>query len=151
MTQPLSSHGVILKVGDGATPTEAFTEIAELVDIAGPAISKGTHDAPNQNTDWMKRVVGLLNAGEVTFDVNFIPMEPTHNETTGGLLAEIRKNVPTNWQMIYPDVETGTDSQWDMEAFLVNFEQDVPVDGILKSSVTLLINGEPTLTEGVPT
>jgi hypothetical protein len=149
MTQPLSSHGTILKLGDGEEP-EVFTEIAEIVDASGPSITKGTHDAPNQNTTWMKRVVGLLNAGDVTFDVNFIPTDATHGEATG-LIGELKKQTPSNWQMVYSDIETGSDSQWDFEAFCTSFGQDVPVDGILKSSVTLVINGEPILTPGVPT
>ena len=146
MTQPLSSHGTLLKLGalGGGGP---FTAVAEVVDSAGPAIEQATHDAPSQDITWMKRVAGLVSAGDVTFDVNFIPKNATHDDSTG-LLSLIGLQQVTGWQLLYNDAGAGTASKWEFDAYLTGFTQDVPVDGILKSSVTLQINGQPIFTKG---
>ncbi len=124
-----------------------FTTIAEVVDASGPGIEQATHDAPSQDITWMKRVAGLVSAGDHTFDVNFIPKDATHDGTTG-LVSLIGLQYTTAWQIIYNDAGGGTASQWVLSAYLVTFGEDIPVDGILKSSVTLKINGQPDFIEG---
>lgn len=146
MTQPLSSHGTLLQMGalGGGGP---YTSIAEVVDSAGPSIEQATHDAPSQDITWMKKVAGLVSAGEQTFDVNFIPKNATHDDSTG-LLSLIGLQQVTGWKLLYNDAGAGTASYWEFDAYMVGFNQDVPVDGILKSSITLQINGQPTFTKG---
>ena len=124
-----------------------FTTIAEVVDAAGPGIEQATHDAPSQDITWMKRVAGLVSAGDHTFDVNFIPKDATHDGTPG-LVALLGLQFTTAWQIIYNDAGGGTARQWVLSAFLVTFGEDIPVDGILKSSVTLKINGMPDFIKG---
>lgn len=146
MTQPLSSHGTLLQMGalGGGGP---YTTIAEVVDASGPSFEQATHDAPSQDITWMKRVAGLVSAGEVTFDVNFIPKDATHDDATG-LLSLIGLQQTTGWKLLYNDAGAGTASYWEFDAYLTAFDQDVPVDGILSASVTLTINGQPTFTKG---
>jgi hypothetical protein len=146
MTQPLSSHGTLLQMGalGGGGP---YTTVAELVDSAGPGIEQATHDAPAQDTTWMKRVAGIVSAGDFTFDVNFIPKNSTHDGTTG-LISLLGLQQVTGWKLLYNDAGAGTASYWTFDAFLVTFGEDIPVDGILKSSVTLKINGQPVFTKG---
>jgi hypothetical protein len=95
----------------------------------------------------MKRVAGIVSAGDFTFDVNFIPKDATHNGTTG-LVSLLGLQQVTGWKLLYNDAGAGTASYWTFDAFLVTFGEDIPVDGILKSSVTLKINGQPILTKG---
>ena len=146
MTQPLSSHGTLLKMGalGGGGP---YTAVAELVDSAGPSIEQTIHDAPSQATTWMKKVAGMMKAKETTFDINLIPKDATHDKTTG-LLSLLGLMQVTGWQILYNDAGAGTASKWEFDAYLSGYDPDNPVDGILKASVTLTINGEPTFTEG---
>jgi hypothetical protein len=146
MTQPLSSHGTLLQMGalGGGGP---YTTIAEVVDASGPSFEQATHEAPSQDITWMKKVAGLVTAGEVTFDINLIPKNATHNMTTG-LLSLIGLQQVTGWKLLYNDAGAGTASFWEMDAYLTGFDQDVPVDGILMASCTLTINGQPTFTKG---
>jgi hypothetical protein len=95
----------------------------------------------------MKRVAGIVTGGEVSFDINFIPKNGTHDDATG-LLSTLGSLDPYGYQLTFNDAGTGTASKWEFEAFLTGFEHDEPVDGILKASVTLQINGEPTFTKG---
>lgn len=129
------------------TAVPVFTTIAEVVDIKGPSIAQSVFDAPSQSTTWMKRVAGITNAGEVTFDVNFIPKDATHDGTTG-LLSIAGSLVDTAFALLFNDAGTGTKSAWRFSAYLTGFDSDEPVDGILKASATLNINGEPKFLKG---
>lgn len=146
MTQPLSSHGTLLQMGalGGGGP---YTTVAELVDSGGPSFEQATHDAPSQDISWMKKVAGIISAGEITFDVNFIPKNPTHDATTG-LLSLLGLQQVTGWKLLYNDAGAGTASYWELDAYLTGFTQDTPVDGILGGSVTLTINAQPVFTKG---
>lgn len=136
-------------LGDYWTITTApvFTAVAEVVDSAGPGIEQATHDAPSQETTWMKRVAGIVSAGDYTFDVNFIPKDATHDDSTG-LVSLLGLQYTTAWQLVYNDAAAGTSSDWVFSGYLVTFGEDIPVDGILKSSVTVKINGEPKFNKG---
>lgn len=124
-----------------------FATVAEVVDTSGPSFEQATHDAPSQDITWMKKVAGLVTAGEVTFDVNLIPKEATHDDSTG-LLSLIGLQYTTGFQLVYNDAGAGTPSDWKLDAFCVGFDEDVPVDGILMASVTLQINGQPIFAKG---
>lgn len=127
--------------------SQTYTNVAEVVDTSGPSIEQATHEAPSQDITWMKKVAGLVTAGQVTFDVNFIPKDSTHDDATG-LLSLIGLQYVTWWELVFNDAGVGTPSKWDFSAYCVTFDHDIPVDGILKSSVTLEINGQPVFTKG---
>ena len=140
MTIP--SHGTLLKVGDGATPTESFTTIAKIKDIGGPGFNRGTHDASTQTTDWGEIVPGIKMGGQVTFDINLIPTEGTHDQTTG-LLKDFIDGIKRNFQLVFPDPGN---TVWQFAAYVLNFEPDAPVDGLLTASLTVEITGDPAPT-----
>jgi hypothetical protein len=129
------------------TAAPVYTTIAEVVDASGPSIEQATHDAPSQDITWMKRVAGLVTPGELSFDINLIPKDATHDDSTG-LMSLIGLQYTTAMQLVYNDAGAGTASNWAFDAYVTSFNQDVPVDGILKASVTFQINGEPTFTKG---
>jgi predicted secreted protein len=142
MTIP--SHGTLLKIGDGGG-TEVFTTIAKIKDIGGPAFNRGTHDASTQTTDWGEVVPGIKMGGQVTFDINLIPTDGTHDESTG-LLKDFIDGTKRNFQLEFPDAGTTT---WQFAAYIVNYEPDAPVDGLLTASITLEITGDPAPAFGV--
>jgi hypothetical protein len=95
----------------------------------------------------MKKVAGIVTAGQLTFGCNFIPKDATHDDSTG-LLSIIGLQYTTAWKVTYNDAGAGTASDWQFSAYLVGFEEDIPVDGILMSTITLEINEEPAFTQG---
>jgi len=136
----ISSFGTLLLRGDGADP-ENFTPIAEVQDIKPPSLGADTEEVTHQgSTDgWKEYIVTLLDAGEVSFDINFIPTEATHN-ASAGLMADFAARTKRNWKVVFPD---GT--EWQFAAYVTAFEADAPVNGKLSASVTLKITGKPTL------
>jgi len=129
------------------TATAVFTTLAEVVDIGGPTFSQSVFDAPSQEVTWQKRVAGIVSAGEVTFGLNFIPKNATHDDSTG-ILSKLGDIGDSAYRLRFNDAGTGTKSEWRFSGFLTGFEHDLPVDGIAMANVTITINGQPSFTKG---
>ena len=142
-TAAISSYGTLLKIGDGGGP-EVFTTIAEVMDIAGPSMSLGTHDVTNHSSTgaWKEVIPGLLEPGEVTFPIAFLPTNATHSQSAG-LLKDMKNRTKRNFQVVFTNVGLTT---WTFAAYVTGFETSMPVDGLFGADVTLKITGQPTLT-----
>jgi hypothetical protein len=141
MTNAISAHGTLLQIGDGAT-TEAFTTIAEVRDIKGPAMEMETKDVTSHDSSgWDEHIGILMKGGEVTFDIGFIPTNATHSQGAG-LIADMIAKTLRNFQLVFPDTGTTT---WAFSALVKSFESAQGVKDDLMASVTLLISGQPTL------
>lgn len=132
-----SSNGTVLKIGDGATPTEGFTAIAEIKDIKGPSASVGTEEVTHQGSSAAEFVATVLDNGEVTFDVNLDPTDTTHAALYDGMEAKEL----THFQLILTDDGA---TQYNFAAYITKFERDMKVKGVLGASITLKISGAIT-------
>ncbi|MGE5553295.1 MAG: phage tail tube protein [Betaproteobacteria bacterium] len=143
MSNAISAFGTLLKIGDGATPTENFTTIAEVTNISGPGFALETAEATSHSSPggWREYIATLLDAGEVTFDINFLPTDPTHGYSTG-LLRDMVNRTKRNFKLVFPDASNTT---WTFAAFVTGFEPSEPIDDKLSASVTLKITGQPIL------
>lgn len=137
-TSAVSSHGTLLKVGDGATP-EVFTTIAEVKDISGPAMSLTMEDATSHDSGgWKEEIATLLEAGDISFDVNYSA------HTTQELLETAQYNRERlNFQMVLPLAVPVTKA---FSGYVTGFERSAPVSGILTASVTIRVSGAVTTT-----
>lgn len=145
MTQVKSSFGTFLQMGDGAVP-EAFTTIAEVGDISGPAVSRDTEEVTNHSSPdgYEEFITTIKRSGEVTFPINFIPDNPTHDQSTG-LLGVLDSGVLKNWRLLL----STTGRRWQFAALVTNFEGSSPVVGKQSADVTLKISGKPFLVPNV--
>ena len=141
MTQVKSSFGTLLQLGDGGAP-EAFTTVAEVGDISGPALSHDTEEVTNHSSPngWEEFIATIGRSGEVTFPINFIPTHATHDEITG-LVQLAYTGVMKNWRIVL----SATGRRWAFAAMVTNFEGDSAVVGKQGASLTLKISGRPTL------
>ncbi len=138
-------HGTLLQRGDGGGP-EVFTTVAEVLNISGPSISRDavdvtTMDSPDQYREF---IGGLLDGGEVTFDVVYDPVDPTI-EPVAGLLSElalVSGSAATNWQLVFSDPAATT---WAFPAIVTGVEPAEAIDDKVMLSVTLKVSGKVTL------
>ncbi len=142
MTSAISSFGTLIKKGDGGSP-ESFTTIAELLDIEGPELGLDTEDVTSHSsTDgWAEHIGTILNAGEVSFEVNYVPTNATHNATTG-LIKDMTARTKRNFQLVFPDSGNTT---WSFTALITSVGPTAPVRGALRGSIGLKLTGKPTL------
>lgn len=138
----VSAFGTLLKIGNGASP-EVFTTVAELRTISGPTLTAETIDVTTHNTPtpFRRYISGLLDGGEVTFDINFIPTDATHGYSTG-LLKDMTDRTRRNFQIVFPDTGTTT---WLLPTVITGFEMSSDPADVLMASVTLKVAGPPTL------
>lgn len=138
----VSAFGTLLKSGNGASP-ESFTTIAELKSLSGPSFQADTIDVTVHNTPtpFRRFISGLLDGGEVTFDINFIPTENTHNYDYG-LLHDFLQRSRRNYQIVFPDSAATT---WLIPGIVTGFQMSSDPADVLMASVTIKVSGPPSL------
>jgi hypothetical protein len=141
-TAAKSSFGTFLKLGDGGT-SETFATIAEVLDIKGPSLELETEDVTSHDsTDgWAEHIGTILNGGEISFEMNWLPANATQSFGSG-LLKDLAGRTKRNFQLVVPAATTLT---WTFAALVTAFEPDLPVKGAQKARITLLLSGKPTL------
>ena len=139
----IDAFGALFQIGNGATP-EIFTTVAEVTNISGPGLSLEAVDVTSHGSAgaFREKVGGLLDGGEITLDINFVPTGATHKKAVGGLLYNMTQRTVNNYQLQFPDVGA---TKWIFPALVTGFTPENPVEGKLGASVTLTVAGEPTL------
>ncbi len=127
------------KLGLGTLLKQGVTTIAEVVSISGPGLKRDTIDATNMGSTAPGReyIFGLLDGGEVTLEVNFLPGDTTqqglyHNMISGTTYLP--------FSIVWTDGTT-----WTFNAFVTAFQPTGKVEDKLSASITLKITGVPTL------
>lgn len=97
------AYGSSFKLGDGATPTEAFTAVAEIKDIDGPNLTRDSIETTSQDsTDgWREYIPGWRDGDTITVQANWLPSDATHDGTTG-MLSHFNDDDNHNYQIVTP-------------------------------------------------
>lgn len=141
MTSATSGYGTLLKEGDAGSP-ESFTTIAEVRTLTGPSSTMSPIDVTNhQSTSgWREFVAGLLDGGQVTMEVNYLPANATHN-ASAGFLNTFENKTSRNFLLRFPDAAGTT---WAFTGFFDSVTPTAPIDGALTASVSIKITGVVT-------
>jgi len=96
------AYGSTFKIGDGAT-AEAFTAVAEVLDIDGPSMSRDSIEVTSQDSDngWREKIPGWRDGDSVTVQANWLPSDTTQDGTTG-MWEQFNDNVNHNFQIVTP-------------------------------------------------
>ncbi|HEY1089316.1 MAG TPA: phage tail tube protein [Archangium sp.] len=140
-TKAKSSKGIQLQRGDGGG-SEVFTTIAEVTNITGPTENAGELDATSFDSTGMEFIGGLPDAGEVTFEVNFVGS----NAQQQGLRTDSRAGTLRNFKLVLPDHATDPTTVAFSALVTKPPELSAAVNGVIKGSCTLKISGLPTWT-----
>lgn len=137
------AQGTILRIGDGATPTEVFTDIEGMDDISGPDEAADTIETTSHSSPGRRRqfIGGLKDSGEMSFDMFWIFNEPGQL----ALYAAFQDGLEHNFQLEFP-VDT-TDNLLEFAGIVTAFGWSAPKDDAVKRSVTIQITGEITTTD----
>jgi hypothetical protein len=135
----ISGHGTLLARAPQASPT-VFTTIAELNgDIAVPDLTRKEIDVSTQNRDIDTYVTGMLRRSSITFAINYIAIDPTHDNLTG-LYAAMRQNTIDGYKVTFPDGDV-----WVCSGQISAIKKKAPVDGALTADVTIRPSGGFTI------
>lgn len=142
MSTPLSAQGTLLQIGDGGEP-EVFTTIARVQDITGPGLTADVADVTTHDTSgWREQLSLILAAGDVTFDVFFLPTHATHSPSSGVLQDYLNRTL-RNFMIVLTDAGA---MEITFEAYVTSFSISAPVANPLEASVTLSVTGAVTFT-----
>lgn len=140
MTDAIAAYGTQLKVHDGATPG-VFATVSEVKDITGPGYTRDTIDVTSHSSPdgWEEIIASFKRSGEMTYDLNFTPDDPTHSFDTG-VFSLFDTGDRRRWQLVWPD-----DHGLEFEALVIGLEPQSPVADARTASVTLKPSGAPTV------
>lgn len=137
MSDGFAAFGTLLKLGTTNTTAAVFSTIAEVGDISGPTDTVSTIDMTNHSSPgaMMEFKAGLIDPGEVSFPINWIPDDATHDHLTG--LEYVKANrALRKYQITFPDGTICTFS-----ALCTKIDRKAPVNGKLSADVTLKVSG----------
>lgn len=132
------AKGTQLKVGDGATPTEAFSLIPGIRTINGPSnermlIDITSHDTPGSFVDEMP---GLKRRGTLSFEFLWDPGETLHQQ----LEEDWETDVVRTYQLIFTDPAHHTLT---FSGFIGPTPITAPYDGALTRNCDIVIKANP--------
>jgi hypothetical protein len=136
-SQAILGYGTILERGDGASPTENFAAIAEVLDINGPNRSRDFEDVTHQQSpggylEWLPK---LKNGGELKFDLHFLPKHASQTALNTDYEAGTKTNYRIKWPFTPPVI--GSFSAFVQEPPTPT----APVNGKLTATCTLKLTG----------
>jgi len=134
MSNAIAGPGFLLQVDISGT----YTTIAEVKDINGPETSVDVVDVTNQDSpDNFEEIIPTLKrGGTASFDINFVPTDPTH-DSTDGLLFYLNDRGKQSWQIIIPG--TGLSVQFD--GYVVKWGPKFPVANVATASIDIRVSG----------
>jgi hypothetical protein len=103
-------------------------------------------DVTNNNTNnpWRRKIPTLLDAGDMAFDLYFIPNDAGHKAivalfTNRGLPTA--PGVPIQFKLVFSDVGQTT---WYFDGFISKLDLSGVIDSVWKFSAMITAEGEPT-------
>lgn len=140
--------GAQLQKGDGASP-QNFVAMLGIKSLTPPGISRETAETTDMNTDGWKTFIGALkDGGEVSFEANFLPNEPTQGQAAGGFLAEFDKSSCdslSTWRMVAPPCDGEPDVYWEFDGIVTGADGEWPLDDVMTFDGTIKVSGRPEL------
>lgn len=123
--------GTLLKIG---TDT-----VAEVIDIEGPGMTKdAVEDTHLTSTNrWRTYLSGMRDGGEVTFDVNFLPVDTTQEAVEDSFLGNTASAFSLTW------TDSGA-TVWSFNALVTGLSPRASIDEPLRASISLKITGAVT-------
>lgn len=135
----VSGLGTQLKRGDGGGP-ETFTTIPKVRNLKGPSFETTMLDTTALDTagGFETFIPGLKSPGSITFELDFMPDDTTHQK----ILGDWVNNTLRNFQILWPDGVT----LWAFSAYVKKpTSPDAQPNAVLTGQVELQISGAPTL------
>jgi hypothetical protein len=140
--------GAQLQKGDGNSP-ENFVSIMGIKSISGPGIKRDAIDVSDMNSGTFRTFIGgMVDAGSFSFDANWLPRDPTQNQSAGGFMSEFDKSSCDsrgNWRITLPECEGDSEGYIEFAGTVTGMNITIPMDQVMAFSGEIKISGKPTL------
>lgn len=134
-----AAFGSTLKIGG-----TAGTAIVNITEIDGPELSAETMDmtAHDSAGSYREIIPTFLDAGEVSFTIQYDPAHATHKNAAGGLLYLYAQKTLSSFALGMP---TTPAANIVFSGYVTKFKPGMPLDGALTAEVSIKVTGAPTL------
>lgn len=125
--------------GDGATPTEAFTAIASILDMGEIPTQRESIEvtAMDSTGGYREAIPGLKDNGEMTLTLAWTPADTGHI----ALRSDFNSDTVRNYRIVWSD--TGS-TQADFAGFVMSTGVTTPIGDKVTMKVTIKISGPIT-------
>jgi hypothetical protein len=131
------ANGVRFQRGNGATPTEVFTDVPEVFEIIPGAPDSPDIDVTHLLSTARELRAGLPNFGTFTINMNHVE----GNTVQEALEDDAGENVTGNYRVVNPN---GTDWRQFVLTIATYVTTGYVIDGRLQDTVTFKQSGKPT-------
>lgn len=141
MSGAISGFGTLFKTEfTGGSGT--YTTISEVKSINGPSMSVETIDVTHMQSPggYREFISSFKDGGEISFDVNFIPVDLTQGGKQG-LIFLYDGKLSKNHRILFPDANA---SYMQMAGLVTGVTLGAQIDGVLSASYTIKVNGQIT-------
>jgi hypothetical protein len=138
----LFGKGTTMWVGDGSPVS--YAQIGRLKSITGPKATVTTVDTTTHDTvgNFREFAAVLIDAGDVTFTLNYDPSIASHAPDTG-LYSYLQALEEKSFQLRFPPSDT-LNTQMTFNGFITEHPFSFPVDNVIEVNITIKIDGEIT-------
>lgn len=122
-----------------------WTAVAQIKDLSGPEAEADQIEVSHRDSRSRRYVAGMIDGGEVTFDIVFDPDHASHNPSTTGSMYNLLETGDVNsFRITFPGVAGATsdaETTATFDAFVSAFTIDSPMEDAISASITLKITG----------
>ena len=135
MSNKLSAYPVTLAVN---TVSTTYVTIAAVLDMDGPGVQVDMVDVTSRDSaGWKEFIGGLIDGGEVTFDILYDPDDSTHSATSPGVVGLLTGKTVKGWKLTLSDATPTT--VWSFNALVKTFKPKAAMKDALRASITLKV------------
>src|SRR5262245_7736439 len=122
-SQALLGYGSVIEIQNETSP-DVFVALAEVISITPPSADVDQVDVTHMSSPnrFREFIDGLIDGGEFSFDINFIPGNTDDDRMLELLALPVGVDHSRNIRISYPNGVT-----WTFRGVLTGYEPDVPV------------------------
>ena len=136
-SEAMLGYGSVFQVQTENSP-DSYVDFGEVTNITPPSADVDQVDVTHMQSPnrYREFIDGLIDAGECSFDINFVPGNATDDRIFELLGLPTGTSHARNCRISYPNGVT-----WSFSGTLVGYEPDVPTDDKMTATVTFKVTG----------
>jgi hypothetical protein len=123
------------------------TKVAEVIDISGPSMSKDaidvSHNDGTAGDGWRVFIPGFRDGGEIGVSANWIPVDSTHDGSTG-ILGVFEGNSLQSFRIVTADDGSSGTVTISFNGIVTSFNPTMPLTEQGKLDFTIKVSGAVT-------
>lgn len=141
MSNALLGYGSVFEIEDDNSPG-VYVPMLEVSSITPPSADLDQIDVTHMQSPNRRRefISGLIDGGECSFDMNFIPGNASDDRLFQLLTLPVGASRTRNCRVSFPNGVT-----WSFQAELTKYEPTVPFDDKMTATVTFKVTGDLTV------